>query len=301
MRNKREFKRLELAQKAFLAMAGSAIGISACGEAKAGGVPTWSPGEAGVFTQDSGSPEVAGSPVQEALPISSTTPTLTRSTITFPFGGGNTIAAAGLQHTESTTSTRITIASGTGISQTDTNSAETASSLEVFYDAQWAVPAGGFGVPIAGNFTLPIGTRVGAGGSASATVKIDWDYVRGGSEFGFSEFTKTDSWNNTTNATMNVLTSIVAPTVFFTPNQLQAGDTLIITGDITFTADADDPTVIEVPTAYDFYDLGVTSDQIGFSSVDVVPEPGATMLMAIGASGLLLYRQPRARPESLPG
>jgi hypothetical protein len=261
---------------------------------RAGGVPVFSPGEEGVFNQISGSPAQPGSPYEVALPITSTTPTLMKHTINFNFGDGNTNASAGLQNSQSSTQTKITIAAGTGVSQTDTNASETASSLEVIYNVEWTAPAGGFGAPIAGNFSLPIGAKVGFDGTASVSATIEWDYIAGESEFALGPtFTASKSFNNIGGdvSPLVVLTSITAPTEYFTPSSIPAGDIIALSADITFTADADDPTLIEVPTAYDFSDAGVTTDQVGTDSLDVVPEPSSMMLIIVAAGTFLLMRR----------
>ena len=100
---------------------------------------------------------------------------------------------------------------------------------------------------------------------------------------------------------MNELTSITAPTQAFSPTAIPGYDALIMTGDITFTADADDPTLIEIPTAADFGDLGVTSDEVGSFSTDVVtdtaavPEPVSAVLMPIGCAAAFLMELSRRR------
>ena len=295
--------------RAFVLAAGAGMGLMMSRMALAGGVPVFNPAEEGVFTQTSGSPSVPGSPYQVALPISSRTPTLLKHTIDFP-EGGNTNASAGLQNSQSSTQTKISIAAGTGISQTDPNGSETASSLEVFFDAQWAIPAGGFGVPLEGNFSLPVGVKVGFDGTASVSVKVDWDYIDSttNTEVGLDEYVASQSWNNIGGDVSPLVdvTTLTAPTVLFTPSSLPAGDTLIMTADIVFTADADDPTLIEVPTVADFGcdGVGVNHDKIGSFSTDVVktaavPEPSTALLMPAGGVAALLFELHRRRKNQI--
>ena len=152
---------------------GSAMGLMCASMASAGSVPGFDPSEAGTFDQQSGSPVAAGSPYFVSLPITATPPTLLKNSIALPYGG-NSNAAAGLQNSQSSTQTKIIISSGTGVSQTDPGSSESPSSLEVYFEAEWFVDATGFGAPIVGNFSLPIGVKVGVNGSASVSVKVDW-------------------------------------------------------------------------------------------------------------------------------
>jgi hypothetical protein len=267
-------------------------GLVLCAKASASAVPLWTNGEMGVFTHSSGTPGIGGSPYNVPLAISSATPTLLTHTFSFSPNAGNTNASAGLQHLQSGTSTKIVIAAGTGVSQTDPSHAESASSLDVLYNAEWTLANGSFGAPISGSFSLPIGAKIGAGGSASATVKVDWDYILGPNEFPLcGEYNMSQTWTGA----QNVLTSFTAPTLLLQPSTVPGDAILVLSAEITFTANNDDaPTLIEVPTAADFSDLGVTQDEAGVQSIDiggVVPEPTSMLILSVGASALLMRRR----------
>jgi hypothetical protein len=305
--NARRARGRALGRSAFLGTALSlAMGLMCCSRAWAGDVPGFNSSEAGTFDHESGTPVADNSPTFEALPISSTPPALTKDTIDFNDDYGYSTASAGLQNSQSSTQTKIIISSGTGVNQVDPESDETASSLEVFFEAEWFVDATGFGPPISGNFSLPIGVKVGINGSASVSVKVDWDYTDGEDEFGLGEYTGSKSFSNIGGTkTLNEVTSLTAPTQVFTPNAIPGYSGIILTGDIIFTADADDPTLIEVPTAADFGDLGVTSDQFGSFSMDInpdtaaVPEPVSAVLMPVGCGAALLLELSRRRKSRL--
>jgi hypothetical protein len=279
-------------QRAVLVCAGALISAGICARANGQAVPLWTNGEAGVFTHSSGTPVIGGSPYNVPLAITGTPPVLMTHSFSFAPNPGNTNASAGLEHSESTTSVKMIIGSGTGVSQTDPNHVESASSLVVLFNAEWALTNGQLGPPLTGSFSLPIGAKIGAGGSASATVKVDWDYILGPNEFPLrSEYNMTQTWTGA----QNVLTSFTAPTVLLNPNVIQPDAFAVLSATITFTANNDDgPTFIEIPTAADFSDMGVTTDQVGTMSIDVsdvVPEPSSLILISTGASALLMRRR----------
>jgi hypothetical protein len=285
-----------IAQKALFVTAASAVGLF-CSTVRAGGVPNFFDGEGGVFSHYSGSPVQSGNAYIVELPIYPTPPALLKHTITFSPNAGNSNASAGLENTQSSTQTRIIISSGTGVSQTDPSSSETASSLNVYFTAYWSAPAGGFGAPIAGNFSLPIGANVGVNGTASVSASVSWSYSPDGEDFySLGSYSGSDTFNNVGGTkALKEVTSLTAPTTLFTPNSIDEYDTIEVAGNITFTADADDPALIEIPTADDFSDLGVTTDQFGSLSLDVVPEPSSPVLLAVGASAYLLGRRRKNR------
>jgi hypothetical protein len=292
MRKSRTNARLFRGRHAVVAIAGSAVSLALCGRVWASAVPLWNNGEMGVFTHSSGTPVISGSPYNVPLAISGGTPTLLFHSFSLSPNPGNTNASAGLQHQESTTTTKMIIASGTGVSQTDPNHVESASSLQVLFNSEWQLANGPFGAPIQGSFSLPIGAKIGAGGSASATVKVDWDYILGANEFPLCpEYNMSQTWTGA----QTVLTSFTAPTVLLNPSTIPQDAYMVLSATITFTANNDSaPTFIEVPTAADFSDVGVTTDMVGTQSIDiVVPEPSSLLLISAGTSALLMRRRRR--------
>jgi hypothetical protein len=275
-------------------MAGSAMLLALAGEASASSVPVWNNAEMGVFTHSTGTGSV-NSTYNVPLAISAGTPTLLFHSFSLSPSPGNTNASGGLQHQQSTTSTKMIIGSGTGVSQTDPNHVETASSLQVLFNSQWQLVNGSFGAPIQGSFSLPIGAKIGPNGTASATVKVDWDYIVGVNEFALCpEYNMTQSWSGGVSG-LNVLTSFTAPTVSLSPSTIPQDAFMVLSATITFSANNDDgPVFIEVPTAADFSDMGVVTDQVGFQSIDIVtsvPEPACALMFFAGSAALLTRRR----------
>ena len=219
-----------------------------------------------------GTPSVAGSPYSATVTIG--TPSLPQAPIVHTFyfpsvkpTGGITIATNGLAETTTATSVQLGFASGTGVTQTDPAHAETASTLGCNFSAVWDIaPGTTFGPPLAGNFSVPIGAHVGAGGSASFAFDVHLDVltqITGKAPSLISDIRPSYANSITYNTAGTYLTSFTAPAGLFNPSSITnpgnpAGETvqLIMTGAFFFSADNNDaPTFIEFPTVKDFPQL----------------------------------------------
>jgi len=118
--------------------------------------------------------------INSPIGIQSGTP-ITNFSESLPFTGGSTLAKAGIAHSESASTAKISLASGTGIGQTDPGGLETASSLDLTFSVTWVIPqASTFGFPISGQFSVPVGAKVPVGDTAhfQTDVFLGWRHQR---------------------------------------------------------------------------------------------------------------------------
>lgn len=94
---------------------------------------------------------------------------------TFTFAGGSTKAKAGIARSQSSTTAKVTFASGTGVDQTDPSHIQPTSSMQLDFNVVWDIVGGTFGPPIVGSFSVPVGVKVEAGGSATFQCEVHWD------------------------------------------------------------------------------------------------------------------------------
>jgi autotransporter-associated beta strand protein len=100
---------------------------------------------------------------------------------TFTSGASSTDAVGSLGHVTNSTTASFTLATGTGVTQTDPGNAAYPgdSSLKFNIDAWWDVTTGGFG-PLANGFgSLTAGGTVGVGGDASLSINIIFENASG--------------------------------------------------------------------------------------------------------------------------
>jgi autotransporter-associated beta strand protein len=228
--------------------------------------PTWDSADSFLtVTHTAGTLQPAGGPFSTGITIVAGTAPLAApfNAHTFSFTGGSTAAKAGMGHSQSTTSAGINLAAGTGVGQTDPLSSENASSISLNFNAQWSLNNGGsFGPPVSGSFSIPVGARVGAKGSASVTINVFWDAIIDGT---LHTNVRNPYSANQSFGAGTTLTAFTAPTAAFSPTSFPdnggANDALIMHGIITFTADNEDtPTLIGIPTMNDFPELATRPD-----------------------------------------
>src|SRR5665213_1792936 len=237
-----------------------------------------------------GTPSVAGSPystnVTFGTPLMPQLPTV--HTFNFPSGALTltTIATNGLAESATSTSVQLGFAAGTGVTQTDPNHAEGPSTLGCNYYAAWDIGAfTTFGPPLSGTFSIPIGAKVSAGGSASFNFDVHWDLVINGSVT--PDIRPSYSGSITYSNPGSYLSSFTAPAGLFTPSSIHnpGGESvqIVMTGAFFFSADNDSgPTLIEFPNGdyQNFPTLQTTDSQYDFSpgassdvQTTVSPEP----------------------------
>jgi autotransporter-associated beta strand protein len=157
---------------------------------------------------------------------------------TLTYQSASTLADASVGAVTTSTITGFTLAPGTGVQQTDPENILHSSELVIDVDGIWNV-SGSQGPTATGYLSFTLAGTVGAGGSAAWSVDLNFTnasnvalrpaIVAGGS---FSP-----------GAFSYPYTSDVA----FSPTALANGSQVNITGSITLTADADDPTSIAMP------------------------------------------------------
>jgi hypothetical protein len=202
------------------------------------------------------------------------------------------IAKAGIGYTQSSNQVRVAFPSGVGVGQTDPTAAHPLSEMVLEWNETWIIQGGTFGPPITTAFSLPVGGKVGAGGSAAVDYDIHWDVSVGGTAFVplRTPFTGT----RVLPAGQTTLTNITAPAAASNFPVLADGSQIRLYGSLRFTVNNDDsPSLIEIPTAENFgalltpefnYEAGMSADE--------VPEPTALGACAV-AAGLLACRRRR--------
>lgn len=189
-------------------------------------------------------------------------------------------AKGGVGYTTTTTSAAVVFQSGTLLTQSDPNNITQGFSTFVMnFSLEWDITSSPFGPPISTNFSLPVQASVGPGGIATASVDINWVSTQRGVLR--PAFNGTLTFDNTLGTTtlnqLGSLTSSMASTLI--PPQLAVGDSLTLSGIVTFTAKNEhQPTTIGLdPTAGAFHintfdqDLETGSPR---RSLDASPERG---------------------------
>jgi hypothetical protein len=292
------------------------LGLSLSGLAST--VPTFDVGESlAGETHIVGTPTVAGSPFSTNVTIG--TPSLPQAPtvhmFNFPSGAltGTTVATNGLAESATGTGIQLGFAAGTGVTQTDPNHAETASTLGCNFYAVWDIGSGTtFGPPLNGSFSIPIGAKVSAGGSASFNFDVHWDLATNGSVT-TADIRPSYSASVTYTNPGTYLTSFTAPAGVFNPSSISnpGGESaqIIMTGAFFFSADNDSgPALIEFPNGdyQNFPTLLTTDSQYDFAptmgtdaSVSTgTPEPSVTVLLLGAGAFLLADRKARSPLQS---
>ena len=221
-------------------------------------------------------------------------------TTRFPSGGGGvTNAKVGIGHVETASAVRLLLASGSGVSQSDPGDVQSASVLEFQFGANWRIDGGSFGPPIGTSFSVPVGMRIGAGGSAKFECEVHWSATVGGTEV-------TDARDpyvvSRTFDAGTLLTSFTAPASPFDFSSIAGGgvNTISVFGFVRFTVDNESaPSLIEFPTLADFPEFAgrPEMDIVPGATVTEVPEPASAGGLAAAALGLLGRRR-RPRPDA---
>ena len=224
-------------------------------------------------------------------------------TITFPSGSGtgSTVAKAGVARRADANSFRVTFAPGTGVSQTDPGHARGPSSVQVNFEAVWSIQGGTLGPPILTSFSIPIGLKIGAGGSGGFSCAVFWEAATGD---GSTVQARAPFVYNQSFGPGKYLTSITAPAAPFAFASLSGSPTMPslvrMYGNIVLAADNEDaPSLVEIPTAENFGDLPdfpLYAYEAGMTTQDVpVPEPVGAGLFGLAGAGLLARRRRPAR------
>jgi len=157
---------------------------------------------------------------------------------TLTYENASTTADASVGAVTTSTITGFTLAAGTGVQQTDPSNVLHSSELVIDVDGIWNI-SGSQGPTATGYLSFALAGTVGSGGSAAWSVNLNFTNagnvalcpaINTGGSFGVGAFS--------TSFTSNVA---------FNPTALANGSQVNVTGSVTLTADADDPTNIGFP------------------------------------------------------
>ncbi|MAE65668.1 MAG: hypothetical protein CMJ18_15475 [Phycisphaeraceae bacterium] len=192
-------------------------------------------------------------------------------------------ARAGLGHTSSPFSASAVVAPGTNVTQTDTNSPDSAefSRLTVDFENHWSISNGNFS-PVITNFSMPVYAVVPPGGAAVVDVDVEWGRRDSGGAY-------TRMWEMSSNPSFPSQRTYTATTIenMFIPGQLipgqsfsvAEGNDFVVRGSVTLEAENTNGPVSLTLDPFTRAEINYRFDQDG-------SEPGATPEVAFDSAPL---------------